>query len=129
VVKATIEVYIGKESNKVEDADVGLIHDLREVSAVYADRNRGLWQQLVRPILQDIPARWLAERTGLSTRTIQRLRNGHSRPRLEHKKALTHSLPNSLESIWKHWRLLRRMVTSPRFLHTSIQSETAPRDP
>jgi hypothetical protein len=56
---------------------------------VYADLRRGPWERLVRPVLQDIPASWLAERTGLSKRTIQRLRNGHSRPRKQIERLLT----------------------------------------
>jgi hypothetical protein len=35
------------------------------------------------------PAPWLQERTGLSRRSIQRLRNGHLRPRRDHEAALT----------------------------------------
>ena len=87
-VQPTTEVYIGKEANRVEEAEVGLIHKLGEVLDAYADLRRGPWERLVRPVLKDIPARWLEERTGLSRRTIQRLRNGHATPRQAHETIL-----------------------------------------
>ena len=80
---------IGKESNRLEDVEAGLVHGSTEVLNSYDDPRRGPWERLVRPVLQDIPARWLVERTALSRRTIQRLRNGHSRPRSSHKRQLT----------------------------------------
>jgi hypothetical protein len=88
-VRPTIEVYIGKETNKLEGAEVGLIHKLGQFLDVYADLRRGPWERLVRPVLKDIPAWWLEEWTGLSRRSIQRLRNGHSQPRPKHERALT----------------------------------------
>jgi hypothetical protein len=88
-VTPTIEVYIGKETNKLEEAEGGLIHNLSKILDVYADFRRGPWERLVRPVLKDIPARWLEERTGLSRRTIQRLRNGHATPHARHRDALS----------------------------------------
>jgi len=88
-VSPVAEIYIGKESNRLEDVEVGLIHRLGEFLDAYAEARKGSWERLVRPVLRDIPARWLAERTGLSRRTIQRLRNGYSRPRRDHEGALT----------------------------------------
>jgi hypothetical protein len=88
-IQPTTEVYIGKEANRVEEAEAGLIHKLGEVLDAYADLRRGPWERLVRPVLKDIPARWLQERTGLSRRTIQRLRNRHSRPQPSHATVLS----------------------------------------
>jgi hypothetical protein len=88
-VQPATEVYIGKEANRVEEAEAGLIHKLREVLDAYADLRRGPWERWVRPVLKDIPAWWLEKETGLSRRTIQRLRNGYSRPRAEHEAALS----------------------------------------
>jgi hypothetical protein len=73
-VSPVVEIYIGKESNRLEEAEVGLIHNLAKVLDAYAEARGGTWERLVRPVLQQIPASWLAERTGLSRRTIQRLR-------------------------------------------------------
>jgi hypothetical protein len=64
---------IGKESNGLENEQTGLVHDAAEVLNTYEDPRMGEWEQLVQPMLQDIPARWLAQRTGLTRRTIQRL--------------------------------------------------------
>jgi hypothetical protein len=91
IVRPTEELYIGKESNRLEDVEAGLLHDPSLVLEVYPDKRRGLWERLVRPVLQDIPVRWLVEQSGLSRRTIQRLRNGHSLPRPFHENALTRS--------------------------------------
>jgi hypothetical protein len=88
-VSPVVEVYIGKETNRLEDVQMGLIHNLGEMLDAYPEARRGSWERLVRPVLQDIPASWLMERTGLSRRTIQRLRNGHSVPRREHEESLT----------------------------------------
>jgi hypothetical protein len=88
-VTPTVEVYIGKETNKLEEAETGLIHRLGEVLDVYADLRRGPWERLVRPVLKNIPARWIEEQTGLSRRSIQKLRNGHARPRNTHERTLT----------------------------------------
>lgn len=76
-----IEVYIGKESNRLEDAVAGLLHDQRDALARYTEVDREIWNRYVRPVLKHIPAQQLAEQTGLSRRSIQRARNGHSRPR------------------------------------------------
>ncbi len=81
---------------------MGLVHKLGEVLDAYVDLRRGSWERLVRPVLQDIPAQWLAERTGLSTRTIQRLRNGHSRPRPSHESSLTKAAVEAAKVGLKH---------------------------
>jgi hypothetical protein len=67
---------------------MGLVHKLGQMLDFYADIKRGPWERLVRPVLTDIPAARLQEKTGLSRRTIQRLRNGHSRPRRDHEASL-----------------------------------------
>jgi hypothetical protein len=102
-VTSTIEIYIGKETNKLEETDVGLIHNLSKVLEVYADLKRGPWERLVRPVMKAIPARWLEERTGLSRRTIQRLRNGDSRPRKEHERVLMARPPTTPEPSSGPW--------------------------
>jgi hypothetical protein len=88
------ETYIGKETNKLEDAEVGLTHDLSKVLEVYGEFRRDSWERLVQPVLKEIPASKLQERTGLSRRSIQRLRNGHSRPTRDHEAALTAAAAN-----------------------------------
>ena len=81
---ATRVVYIGKESNKVEEVEQGLIHDLSEVVQTVESR--------------DGPAPtfdWgtgslveLAERTGLSTRYLRAVKNGYKQPSSEAQRRI-----------------------------------------
>lgn len=83
------DIYIGKESNRLEDATLGLLHQEAEALDTYTDVRREIWERYLRPLLKQIPVRWLMEQTGLGRRTIQRLRNGHSRPRSKHRELIT----------------------------------------
>ena len=77
---------IGKESNKLEESTAGLIGALGEVLSSYgADR---WWDELVRPVLADLPTSSLVERSHLDARTIQRLRAGRTRPHARHQAVL-----------------------------------------
>jgi hypothetical protein len=51
------EVYIGKESNKQEEVEVGLVGDLEDVLAIYVDEAASPWQQLAVPLLRHLPYR------------------------------------------------------------------------
>ncbi len=73
-------VYIGKESNRVEDVQSGLVHDLADVLEVHVDPRRDLWHAVVQPLVRVLPRKPLAVSAGLSVRQIQRLRQGKSRP-------------------------------------------------
>ena len=77
---------IGKESNKLEKTTAGLIGALGDVLSAYG-AGRG-WDDLVRPVLLDLPTSALVARSGLDARTIQRLRAGQARPRSQHQAAL-----------------------------------------
>lgn len=87
-VRAATTSYIGKESNLIEEVGMGLWHKLDEV-VTELGRARDPWTQLVAPILREIPASRLVDETGLSRRTIQRLRNGHMRPHPRNAAVLT----------------------------------------
>ena len=80
--------YVGKESNRLEEVETGLGHDPDEVYMEYVDPGRDPWRALVLPVLREMPSRLLAEATGLSTRSVREIRNGHSRPRPRHREAL-----------------------------------------
>jgi hypothetical protein len=43
-VQPTVEVYIGKETNKLEEAGMSLVHKLGHVLDVYADLRLGPWE-------------------------------------------------------------------------------------
>jgi len=71
---------LGKESNRLDEANAGLIHDPEEVYTEYVDaRHDPDWEALVAN-LKDIPRSWLIQELGLARSTITALRNGHARP-------------------------------------------------
>jgi hypothetical protein len=72
--------YVGRESNRLEEVEAGLIHDPDEVYTEYVDAAYDPeWEALVAE-LKTIPRAWLMQETGLDRSTITRLRNGHARP-------------------------------------------------
>jgi hypothetical protein len=83
------ELYIGKESNRLEESESGLAHNLTDVLASYGDIPAGSWDRLVVPVIKQAPVGWLVRQTGLSRRTIQRLRNRQAEPRQTTKERLT----------------------------------------
>jgi hypothetical protein len=87
-VYATSIVYIGKESNRLEEVEEGLIHSWADVQEVYQDPKRDSWLTYVVPVLKKIVRRELA-RAGLSDSQIKRLRNGHCRPSPKTRLILT----------------------------------------
>ncbi len=80
--------YIGKESNRLEEVQDGLVHALDDVQEVYVDPRQDPWDTFVRPILRRIPRAQLAHAGGVSERHIQMLRNGKRHP----SEALMHVL-------------------------------------
>ena len=70
------------------EVEAGQGHDPDEVYAEYAESGRDPWRMLVMPVLRAMLSRLLAEATGLSTRSVREIRNGHSRSRPRHRTAL-----------------------------------------
>ncbi len=54
-VTATHITYIGKESNKLEDVEAGVVHDPDEVLTEYADSRHDPFRTLALPVLQHRP--------------------------------------------------------------------------
>ena len=81
-------VYVGKESNRLEEVEQGVVHDWQDVQDVYTDPRHDDWVTLVVPVLKLVKADVLALATGLSSRTIKSLRNGKSRPHRKHRQTL-----------------------------------------
>ena len=65
---------IGKESNRFDEVAAGLIGTLDDTLASYGDPGVHAWRDLVVPAMADFPSREVAERAGLETRTIQRIK-------------------------------------------------------
>jgi hypothetical protein len=86
---ATEISYIGKESNRLEETSAGLIHDPAEILSRYADPALDPWNTLVTPTLRCFNRSEIAQRACLDRRTVQRLLNGRSSPRRNHRNTLT----------------------------------------
>jgi hypothetical protein len=80
---ATGVVHVGKESNRIEEVEGGLIGDTDEV-LVRLDDPAGEWEHVWLPRLRAIGVRELARRTGISART---LRSNLNSGRLPHPRA------------------------------------------
>jgi hypothetical protein len=88
-VTALFLTHMGKESNRLEEVEAGLVHDPEELYTEYEDSQHGPWQAQVLPVLKRMPRAMLAERTGLSGRAITALRNGQALPHPTHRELLT----------------------------------------
>jgi hypothetical protein len=80
--------YIGKESNRLEEVEEGLIHSDDSVYTEYPDPRRDEWENKVVPALKKIPLSRLAKLTGLSRRTLIYARVGQRRPHKKHQQIL-----------------------------------------
>jgi len=89
-------VPIGKESNKLEEALAGLIHDEQEVISEYPDPKRSEWLTEIVPALAKIPLPWLIAESGMSRRELQRIRAGQQVPHRKNREKLI-----SLLQRWK----------------------------
>jgi hypothetical protein len=72
--------YVGREANRLEEVEAGLIHDPDEVYTEYVDGQHDSEWEAVVAALERIPRSWLMQETGLDRSTITRLRNGRTRP-------------------------------------------------
>ena len=80
--------HVGKESNRLEEVEAGVVHDPEEIYTEYADPSHGPWMTLILPVLKHIPARRLHEQTGVSLSQVKAIRNGHAVPRPKAREAL-----------------------------------------
>lgn len=71
---------IGKESNKLEDVGVGLVHCPQEVYTEYCNPTRDEWITKIVPALNRASLTVLVKLTGLSKRGLIRLRQGQRKP-------------------------------------------------
>ncbi|HKR82756.1 MAG TPA: hypothetical protein VJS37_01205 [Terriglobales bacterium] len=74
-------IYIGKESNRVEEAEAGTIHSAQAVYTEYPDPRRNEWETKVLPALRRFPARVLMRLTNKSATMLKRTLAGQSQPR------------------------------------------------
>ncbi|MEQ8832823.1 MAG: hypothetical protein RIB67_00100 [Miltoncostaeaceae bacterium] len=83
VCPATIS-HIGKESNRLDDVQHGLVLDGSEIESTYTVRSRRfgqVWDDIVLPVLGAIPLAQLMETTSMSASALKEIRAGRARPR------------------------------------------------
>lgn len=97
--------YVGKESNRLEEVQAGLVHDPEEVLTVISDPHRGAWLKLVLPVLRDCPLNYLTKRTGRSASTLRRIRAGVTRPSPDFAPALIHAAGGFARRQLKAWSM------------------------
>jgi len=81
-------IYIGKESNRLEEIEAGVIHSPENVYTEYPDPSRDEWQTRILPILKKIPIAALMRVSGRCRSTLRRAMAGRSRPRKRNQQLL-----------------------------------------
>jgi hypothetical protein len=81
-------VYIGKESNRLEEIEAGIIHSPESVYTEYPDPRREPWQTKILPLLKKIPIAALMRLSGRSRSMLLRALAGRSRPRKRNQELL-----------------------------------------
>jgi len=81
-------IYIGKESNRLEEIEAGVIHSPESVYTEYPDPRREEWQTKILPILKKIPIAALMRFSGRSRSMLLRTIAGRSRPRRRNRELL-----------------------------------------
>ena len=88
-IEAAGVVYIGKESNKLEDVEEGTIHDLGEVLNEYHNPRSDPFAMLVLPVLRQMPLGVIVSASGLDASSVKRIRAGKQRPHPQNLARLT----------------------------------------
>ena len=81
-------IYIGKESNSLEEVGSGTIHAAQSVYTEYLDPRRDEWQTKILPALKKLPVSLLTRLSHRSRSMVARARAGRSRPRIKNQKLL-----------------------------------------
>jgi len=81
-------IYIGKESNRLEEIEAGVIHSPESVYTEYPDPSRDEWQTRILPILKKIPIAALMRVSGRCRSMLVRAMAGRSRPRRKNQQLL-----------------------------------------
>ena len=81
-------IYIGRESNRLEEMEAGVIHSPESVYTEYPDPRRDEWQTKILPVLDKIPVAVLMRFSGRSRSMLWRTIAGRSRPRRRNQGVL-----------------------------------------
>ena len=82
--RAAAIVYIGKESNMIEEVELGLADEIDEPITEYQRSMRDLWEREVRPWLLKQARKTIASALGVNEKQVQRWRTGAATPRPSH---------------------------------------------
>jgi hypothetical protein len=94
-VKLAAVHYIGKESNKIEEALSGLVADQDDELTEYREPGSDpLWQLAVR-VLRELPVAQTAAGAGVSERTVQRARAGQTLRKAARTKLTDHAVKHA----------------------------------
>lgn len=88
---------IGKESNRLEEADEQTVTDAGDVYTDYPDPRQNLWTKTILPALRMMGLSDLAMKTDLDRRTLQRIRSGRQ-PHPKNRRLLTMIVLNFLDA-------------------------------
>jgi hypothetical protein len=105
-VTATRKIYIGKESNKLDERDKRLLHNLDEAFTEYPDPHRDPFTTLVLPVLRDLPASTIAKQVGLGSTTVKKIRAGRT-PQPKNRIVLTRLGSEIATKALRKWRIPR----------------------
>jgi len=81
-------VYIGRESNRLEEIEAGVIHSPESVYTEYPDPHQDEWKTKILPVLKKIPITALMRVSGKSRSMLARALAGRSRPRKRNQELL-----------------------------------------
>jgi hypothetical protein len=81
-------VYIGRESNRLEEIEAGVVHSPESVYTEYPDPRRDEWEIKILPVLKKIPIAILARFSGRSRSMLRRTIAERTRPRRKNQELL-----------------------------------------
>ena len=81
-------VYIGRESNRLEEIEAGVIHSPENVYTEHPDPHRDEWETRILPVLKKIPISILKRHSGKSRSMLQRTITWKTRPRRKNRQQL-----------------------------------------
>jgi hypothetical protein len=80
--------YIGKESNKLQEVEEGGVPSDSDVYTKFNDPQRDEWGTKILPFLRREPVQVIIDATGISRRTVQRIRNEQTKATAEYRRLL-----------------------------------------
>ena len=122
--------YVGKESNRLDEVEHGLVHSLDEVQATYEDPSLDLWPEVIVPILKQRTAAVWARETGCSARTVKGLRNTSRKPQPKNRHRLLRAIDRwATRQLARKWPDLKHVELAQRFHASLLPDELRRRAP